>query len=75
MSAHLNTLRNEMIRVSLFMEVSAVCLGVGSLFAGIMGMNLIHGFETHPYAFYVATSGLSIFMVSVFLKFYQYYRF
>ena len=29
-----------------------IAIGTGSLTAGIFGMNLAHGFEEHPTAFY-----------------------
>ncbi|XP_023328954.1 uncharacterized protein LOC111701773 [Eurytemora carolleeae] len=37
-------------------------------------MNLTHGLESHPYAFYVTCTGVSIIMLSTFAKFRQHYR-
>ena len=73
-NAHLGTLRNEIISWSLYMEMTGVCLGAGSLASGLMGMNLIHGLEENPYAFYVFTSGMTGCMLLAFGRFLTYYR-
>ena len=44
-SAHLDSVRNKMIRMSLFMEMGALALGSGAVVGGIFGMNLTHGLE------------------------------
>ena len=33
-------------------QMGMIAIGTGSLTAGIFGMNLAHGFEDHPTAFY-----------------------
>merc|ERR1712168_1715039 len=52
-SAHLDSVRNKMIRLSLFMEMGAVALGSGAVAGGVFGMNLTHGLEDHPTAFLI----------------------
>ena len=39
-SAHLDSVRNEMMKMSLFIEVFALMMGFGALVGGIFGMNL-----------------------------------
>ena len=53
---HLSTKRNQIIRLSLFMDMATLSLASGALVAGAMGMNLTNGFEEHPTAFYVTSS-------------------
>merc|ERR1712135_240026 len=48
---HLDTVRNRMIRMSLFMEMGTLSLASGAVVAGVFGMNLTHGFEESPIAF------------------------
>lgn len=63
---HLNSTRNKMIRMGLFMEMGTLAVGSGALVAGTFGMNLTHGFEEHPTAFYVTTGGILFVITSVF---------
>ena len=37
-----------------------IAIGTGSLTAGIFGMNLAHGFEEHPTAFYGICGGILV---------------
>eukprot|EP00088_Acartia_fossae_P025069 TRINITY_DN25935_c0_g1_i1.p1 TRINITY_DN25935_c0_g1~~TRINITY_DN25935_c0_g1_i1.p1 ORF type:complete len:451 (+),score=50.32 TRINITY_DN25935_c0_g1_i1:123-1475(+) len=77
-AAHLDTARNKMIRMSLFMEMGTLSIGSGALIAGIFGMNLTHGLEEHPTAFYATMGGISAIMFTMFTKFranYQSLRF
>ena len=64
--AHLDTVRNSMIRMSLFLEVGAVALGSGAVVGGVFGMNLLNGLESHPSAFYVTLGGISLVMSAIF---------
>lgn len=64
--AHLDTARNKMIQMSLFMEMGTLSLGSGALIAGIFGMNLTHGLEEHATAFYSSLAGMSAIMLTIF---------
>ena len=52
-SAHLDSVRNEIIKMSLFIEVGALIMGFGAVISGIFGMNLTnfihikHGIEDY----------------------------
>ena len=63
---HLNSIRNRIIKMSLFMEMGTMAIGCGALTAGIFGMNLTHGFESHPTAFYVTCGGIGLAVGSMF---------
>jgi len=56
---HLSTKRNEIIRLSLFMDMATLSLASGAVVAGGFGMNLTHGLEDHPTAFCI-TSGATV---------------
>jgi len=73
-AAHLDTARNKMIRMSLFMEMGTLSLGSGALIAGIFGMNLTHGLEENMVAFYATLGGISVIMGSIFTKFRSNYQ-
>ena len=68
-SAHLDSVRNKMIRMSLFMEMGALALGSGAVVGGIFGMNLTHGLEEHPSAFLITLGGISFIMSGIFVGF------
>ena len=55
-----------MIQMSLFMEMGTLSLATGAGLAGVFGMNLLHGMEKHPHAFYVTSYGLAALMLGVF---------
>lgn len=49
--------RNQILTYSLQTNIAAVSLGASSMVAGIMGMNVSHGYEENPYLFYgIATT-------------------
>ena len=54
-SAHLDSVRNEIIKLSLFIEIGGLIMGVGAVVSGIFGMNLKNTLEDHPYAFILGT--------------------
>jgi len=68
-SAHLDAVRNKMIRMSLFMEMGGLALGSGAVVGGIFGMNLPHGLEEHPTAFFMALGGITFMMSGIFVGF------
>ena len=63
---HLDTVRNRMIRMSLFMEMGTLSLATGAVIAGIFGMNLLHGVEESPTAFFLTTGAMVMLMGAVF---------
>merc|ERR1719167_1931709 len=73
-SAHLDTVRNKMLRMSLMMEMGALALGSGAVVGGIFGMNLTSGLEEHPHAFYTALGGMGFMMTGIFAGFATKYR-
>eukprot|EP00096_Caligus_rogercresseyi_P007378 TRINITY_DN25223_c0_g1_i1.p1 TRINITY_DN25223_c0_g1~~TRINITY_DN25223_c0_g1_i1.p1 ORF type:complete len:433 (-),score=112.91 TRINITY_DN25223_c0_g1_i1:296-1594(-) len=73
-NTHLNTLRNKIMRMSLFMEIGTLSAGSGALVGGILGMNLTNGFEEHPSGFLLVTGGTGIMMLSIFTTFAMKYR-
>uniref|UniRef100_A0A0K2UMS4 Magnesium transporter MRS2 homolog, mitochondrial n=1 Tax=Lepeophtheirus salmonis TaxID=72036 RepID=A0A0K2UMS4_LEPSM len=73
-NTHLNTLRNKIMRMSLFMEIGTLSAGTGALVGGILGMNLSNGFEEHPTAFFLVSGGTGILMLTIFSTFAMKYR-
>merc|ERR1719430_1299406 len=73
-SAHLDTVRNKMLRMSLVMEMGALALGSGAVVGGLFGMNLVSGLENHPTAFYITLSGVAVMMTGIFAGFATNYR-
>lgn len=49
----LDAMRNRVLRLEVFLNLGAVSVGTGGLVAGAFGMNLEHGWESHPYAFWI----------------------
>ena len=74
-SAHLDSVRNEIIKMSLFIEVGALIMGFGAVISGIFGMNLTNYMEENSYAFLVVcvsiVFAMSIFFMGFVKKYYQ----
>jgi len=68
-SGHMDSVRNNLIRMGLQMEMAAVALGSGAVAGGVFGMNLVHGLESDPAAFWVTIGGISTIMTVIFLGF------
>jgi len=68
-SAHLDSVRNEIIKLSLFIEIGGLIMGVGAVVSGIFGMNLTNTLEEHPYAFILVCVGLVLAMLAMFAAF------
>merc|ERR1719237_2061565 len=68
-SAHLDSVRNEIIKLSLFIEIGGLIMGVGAVVSGIFGMNLTNTLEDHPYAFILVCVGLVLTMLAMFAAF------
>lgn len=58
-SAHLDSVRNEIIKMSLFIEIGALVMAVGAVVSGVFGMNLTNTLENNPYAFLIVVAGSS----------------
>ena len=71
---HLNSRRNQIIRMSLMMETLAVTTGVGAVIGSVFGMNLLNGMESHPSAFYFVTGGTAMVMSTILTGFLVRYR-
>jgi len=63
----LDTYRNQMLRVNVYLSVGAVGLATSTTIAGYFGMNLVHGYETSDTAFAVVVAGSTCLCGSVFL--------
>ena len=44
-ATHLDSVRNELMKMSLFMEVGALTMAFGAVVGGVFGMNLTNGIE------------------------------
>jgi magnesium transporter len=58
-SIHLDSVRNQLMKADLALQIMTVCITSGTLMAGFFGMNLLSHAESHPYAFY-AVGGLIV---------------
>lgn len=58
--------RNQILKVDLFLSMATFGVTSAGVVAGIFGMNLLSGFEEHPYAFHI-TSGAIAGIVVAFL--------
>merc|ERR1711988_327627 len=72
-SAHLDSVRNEIIKLSLFIEVGALIMASGAVVSGIFGMNLLNKIEEHEHGFMLVCMGILIMMACFFACFYQKY--
>jgi hypothetical protein len=64
MSMSSERVRNQILTYSLQTSIAAVSLGASSMLAGIMGMNLSHGYEDSQFMFYGVASTLLLGSVS-----------
>ena len=46
-------MRNEIVKMNLYMEMGALGVAVGACFASFFSMNLTSGLEDDPFAYYV----------------------
>ena len=72
-SAHLDSVRNEIIKLSLFIEIGALVMASGAVVSGIFGMNLSNKIEEHSYGFLLVCLGILMMMICFFAGFYQKY--
>ena len=66
-SAHLDSVRNELLKMRLFLEIGALSIGVGTFVCGIFGMRLTNQLEDYPIAFNIVCLIIVVFMLAVFL--------
>ncbi|WFD45299.1 Inner membrane magnesium transporter MRS2 [Malassezia psittaci] len=52
----LDSSRNRLLSMDLRISIVTLGFTIATFIAGLFGMNLVSGFEEHPYAFYVATA-------------------
>ena len=80
-SAHLDSVRNEIIKISLFIEVGGLVMGFGAVLGGIFGMNLKNNIEVtcckfsplknqeSPWAFLIVCISMVVAMIIISLGF------
>ncbi|KAL1544091.1 magnesium transporter MRS2-11, chloroplastic-like [Salvia divinorum] len=73
-AVNLSSRRLEVSRVELLLQVGALCVGVGALFAGIFGMNLRSHLEERMFAFWLTTSAIFAGALLGFFIMYAYLR-
>eukprot|EP00252_Welwitschia_mirabilis_P003102 TRINITY_DN13180_c0_g1_i1.p1 TRINITY_DN13180_c0_g1~~TRINITY_DN13180_c0_g1_i1.p1 ORF type:complete len:297 (-),score=73.34 TRINITY_DN13180_c0_g1_i1:399-1205(-) len=61
----LDTTRNKIIRMNLFISMAGLSFNLAMVPAGFFGMNLLSGLENSPNAFYVITGAVSLASASV----------
>ena len=73
-SSHQDNVRNELIKMSLVMEIASVALTLGAFIGGTMGMNLKNNMEENNYAFSVTVILMIFAMGIVYASFSLYYH-
>ena len=68
-SAHLDSVRNEIIKMSLYIEIGALAMGFGAVISGIFGMNLKNPLEENAYAFNTVILIIVLTMIVFFVGF------
>jgi len=72
-SAHLDSVRNEIIKLSLFIEMGSLVLASGAVVSGIFGMNLANKLEKYDHGFLLVCLGILLMMICLFAGFYRKY--
>jgi len=72
-SAHLDSVRNEIIKLSLFIEIGALVMASGAVVSGIFGMNLLSRIEEFEHGFMLICLAILVMMICIFGGFYQKY--
>ena len=65
-NAHLDSIRNGLIKMSLFMDMGCVVFAFGAFVTGLFGMNLSNSLEEYPYAFLTVALILGAGMITIF---------
>ena len=63
----LDSYRNHMLRVNVYLSIGTLCLATSTAVAGYFGMNLMHGLETSDIAFPIVVGGTSFLSGGVFM--------
>ncbi|CAF2588185.1 unnamed protein product [Rotaria sp. Silwood2] len=61
----LDAVRNELLAFEIRINIITMGFGVGAFVTGMYGMNLLNGFEQHPYAFYIVTGTTCCFICGI----------
>ena len=62
---HLDTTRNQIMRLELLLSMGTFSMAAGAFGASIFGMNLLSHFETHPYAFYFVSGSIGMITIAI----------
>ena len=64
--AHMDSIRNGIIKMSLFMEMGCIVMAFGAFVTGIFGMNLTHSLQENSHVFLSVVFALSLAMIGSF---------
>ena len=67
--SHQDNVRNDLISMTLIIEILGMTLGFGAFIGGVFGMNLTNSYEEDPYAFVIVNIILLIVMILIFAGF------
>ena len=70
-SAHMDSLRNEIMRMSLFLEIGGFIMTFGAVVGGIFGMNLKNSYEEDKHAFSIVCISMLVAMLGMVLSFWK----
>lgn len=70
-SAHMDSTRNEIMKIGLFLEIGAFIMGFGAVVGGIFGMNLKSHLEENANAFLIVCLLMLAAMLLILLIFYK----
>ena len=68
-SAHMDSIRNEILKISLFLDVGSFIWGFGAVVSGLFGMNLTNHIEDDKKAFSMVCISLLAAMITILLCF------
>ena len=68
--SHQDNVRNDLISMTLIIEILGMTLGFGAFIGGVFGMNLTNSYEEDPHAFVIVNIILLIVMILIFAGFY-----
>ena len=68
-SSHQDNVRNDLISMTLIIEILGMTLGFGAFIGGVFGMNLTNSYEEDPHAFVIVNIILLLVMILIFAGF------
>ena len=68
-NSHQDNVRNDLISMSLIIEILCMTLGFGAFIGGVFGMNLTNSYEEDPHAFVIVNIILLSVMILIFAGF------